>query len=1726
MATKEATNIEKTMVAGKAEFLTTSLQSDGIEKNNVVWSSSDPNVATVNPHSGLLVAQDEGTAVITATLQEDGAVAQTYSLTVTPRVSVSVFPSSTNLIVGQTTTLEAINFQTDNLVWLSCNRSVATVDEESGEVRATGVGSTEIWVHPWGNELTTAYCSIRVDAASVKEPTKNTSSTNKVADPIDAYTGAHLIDQTLFSLFGGQNIKLTAHYDSEHLTEGALGYGWYHNYEKYIKFEEDEVRVYSNPSLYSVYTPNEDDNTILTCENVQKSGYVLTIDHTRQYPYIVDCNSIQTECYDSEYRLAKIINHQGFETLITYSDNTITITDCITNKKMYLVKSSCGKITRIQDDTSRQVKLCYEDDFLSEIRDANGKISKYCYHEDGKIKCGTDANGIRYFENTYDDSGRVIAQRDGVPGTHNTSFEYDGEKRITTNRLGKQSIREYTDGLLSKYTDEKGNVKTYVYDENYNLKEEIDANGKSVVKIYNEDYNRLTDITDKNGKTTHFEYDTAGNVVEITYPAIDGTTPKETFVYNARNQMTQHTDIRGAVTVYTYDENGMPATKKVEDRDPIRYTYVNGFLMSQTDAEGNTTSYTYNNIGLLVSKTDADNNVTQYEYDANGNLTCVIDANNNRIETTYDGNYQKTSVTDANGNITQYTYNGNMKNTVTTLPDGNTVHCVYDLEDRLISMTDQENNSTLFTYDDIGRLICKQLADGSSIQYDYDAVGNVVTEINPNGAIISKTYDGMGNILSVTDDQNNTTTYEYNAMSKVTKIINPWGGTTTFTYSPAGDLLSETDAWEKVKTYTYDKFGNRLTATDPKGNVTSYTYDANNNLLTVKDALNHVTTYSYNCLNQCISVKDAANNEIRYGYDALGRRTTVTDARGNVFTTFYDNNGNVVKTTDANGVVISETVYNSLNKPLTVIDAMGKTTTYTYNALGNVASVTDSLNHRTEFSYDSLGRNTAVLDAANGTSTATYDYLGNVTRLAGPLGGATTYTYDNMGRLTSESTVSGGSKSYEYNALNVRSKVTNARNIPHQIDYDIKGRIVNYTSPKGVLNYTYDANDNVLTVAIGDDTITRSYDELNRVTSYTDTYGKTIGYEYNSIGKLSKLTYPDNTSVTYEYDANHNLIKVTDWKNRVTTYTYDANNRLTGITKPDGSVTTTVYDTKQRVTSTVTETAGGVIITGFEYVYDDLSRVVEEKRLDKNTKFCYTYDNLNRVTSRIAKKLDDNSVISTETFSYDAAGNIIGGSADDTFVYDTNNRLMSFNGNAVSYDLDGNMLSNGSLSCTYDSENKLTSAGGHTYTYNAEDVRIRNLCADADTTYTYDTNCQLSKLLCKTTNGIVTKYVYGRGLIGEEKYRQFKTYHFDSRGSTVAITDESGNVTDTFAYDTYGKLISRTGSNFVIFGYNGRDGVVTDKNGLIYMRARYYSPEMKRFINADIVKGKLTNAITLNRFAYANGNPVSFVDPFGLSPERGKSEAENTVNYIQAVLVSNFDANNRGLPFLGHTQLYFLGDNNKWYMTDFFPEDFNGVKAKKNSAIIHWDEDVASPFNNSNSNYVILTGNFNTSVALAKQYAKEDPHGNNKYFGKYNFLFNNCSDYTNEILEAGNIDGMFSQVLGKVNGPISIPAVRELLFSATSYIDSFPDTVISMGENLKNSDTVLGEIAGNFLVDTGAFIGSATNFVGDVAGNVIGIADAVVDDTKKAISVITNAIVDACSAIVNGAASIWNRLFS
>ena len=152
-------------------------------------------------------------------------------------------------------------------------------------------------------------------------------------------------------------------------------------------------------------------------------------------------------------------------------------------------------------------------------------------------------------------------------------------------------------------------------------------------------------------------------------------------------------------------------------------------------------------------------------------------------------------------------------------------------------------------------------------------------------------------------------------------------------------------------------------------------------------------------------------------------------------------------------------------------------------------------------------------------------------------------------------------------------------------------------------------------------------------------------------------------------------------------------------------------------------------------------------------------------------------------------------------------------------------------------------------------------------------------------------YTYGNGLISDSRKEakgsdtEKRYYHYNHIGSTTAITDADGDLLYRIAYGTYGELtgiydadgqkmageaadqrsIRETlQAEKLRFLYNGRYGVETGANGLYYMRARYYNPQIKRFINRDIIDGSITDSQSLHKYCYVQGNPISLVDPFGL----------------------------------------------------------------------------------------------------------------------------------------------------------------------------------------------------------------------------------------------------------------------
>ena len=143
-------------------------------------------------------------------------------------------------------------------------------------------------------------------------------------------------------------------------------------------------------------------------------------------------------------------------------------------------------------------------------------------------------------------------------------------------------------------------------------------------------------------------------------------------------------------------------------------------------------------------------------------------------------------------------------------------------------------------------------------------------------------------------------------------------------------------------------------------------------------------------------------------------------------------------------------------------------------------------------------------------------------------------------------------------------------------------------------------------------------------------------------------------------------------------------------------------------------------------------------------------------------------------------------------------------------------------------------------------------------------------------------------------------YHYDHLGSTKLVTDIDGEPICRFDYGTYGELLTTeyvsdgaedvseddleiTDASRIKFLYNGQLGVITDDNGLYYMRSRYYNPEIKRFINQDILTGSIGSSASLNRYSYVEGNPVSYTDPFGLSPFRAVHDVFHALYYIPVI---------------------------------------------------------------------------------------------------------------------------------------------------------------------------------------------------------------------------------------------------
>ncbi len=1052
-----------------------------------------------------------------------------------------------------------------------------------------------------------------------------------------------------------------------------------------------------------------------------------------------------------------------------------------------------------------------------------------------------------------DPQGRITAAVD--PAGKKVLYRYDarGDLVAVTDRTGSATQLVYrTDRphYLDKVIDPLGRtgVRTE-YDAQGRLVTLIDAAGKAVQLAHDPDHSVET-VKDQFGNPTTYEYDGRGNVVtEVN--ALGGITRR---TYDGANNLLSETDPLGRTTRYTYDGDGNVLTTTDPLGNVTRSTYftITPGLFAQvrgarpvtlpettTDPLGNTTTNTYDGAGNLASTTDALGNVTRYAYDAAGNQTSVTDAAGGVTRFEYDGAGRLTRQVDALGHATAYTYDadGNQLTATTTLTTPAGVRTLvtrteYDADGRPTAVTDAEGGVTRTEYDAAGRTAATVDALGRRTEFRYDERGKLVETIFPDATPADLTdnprakaeYDAAGRTTARTDELGRRTELKYDALGRLTETVYP----DATPADPADNPRTKTE---------YDAAGQVKAQIDERGNRTEFTYDTAGRQTAVKDALNQTSSTAYDAAGRRVSQTDALGHTTGFAYDAAGRLTRTLFADGTATTETYDALGRATARTDQlNRTTRYE--YDALGRLTAVVDALGQRTEYGYDEAGDLVSQKDANAHVTRYEYDGLGRRTATVLPLGQRSATQYDAAGNVARSTDFNGAATAFAYDERNRLLRKDYPGGTSVSFTYTPTGQRASYTDARGVTRWA-YDERGRLLSRTEPDGQsVRYAYDAAGNRTAVTTAAGTTAYTFDALNRTATVTDPASGVTRYTYDTAGNLTRTDLPNGTFETRQYDAvNHLLFVESRNPSGVIAsfrYTLAATGRRDAVVEQDGRRVAYAYDALDRLTGeAITDAAAG------------------------NRTISYTYDPVgNRLTRA-------DSAEGTTAYAYDANDRLLTetlGAAVTTYTYDANGNTLSRTKSASDR-----------ATYAWDAEDRLvgadvTDAAGtrhNDYRYDADGIRVASVVAGDETRYLIDQVQPFAQVLVeyKPSGLAVVSYVYGNDLISQDRGGAKSYYHVDGLGSTRALTNAAGAVTDRYVYDAFGRTIGQTGAtaNAYLFAGEQRDANV----GLDYLRARYLSVGTGRFYGRDRFDGLVTSPLTLHRFMYAGGNPVGNVDPSG-----------------------------------------------------------------------------------------------------------------------------------------------------------------------------------------------------------------------------------------------------------------------
>ncbi|MBK7472835.1 MAG: RHS repeat-associated core domain-containing protein [Betaproteobacteria bacterium] len=193
----------------------------------------------------------------------------------------------------------------------------------------------------------------------------------------------------------------------------------------------------------------------------------------------------------------------------------------------------------------------------------------------------------------------------------------------------------------------------------------------------------------------------------------------------------------------------------------------------------------------------------------------------------------------------------------------------------------------------------------------------------------------------------------------------------------------------------------------------------------------------------------------------------------------------------------------------------------------------------------------------------------------------------------------------------------------------------------------------------------------------------------------------------------------------------------------------------------------------------------------------------------------------------------------------------------------------------FDPENRLLSIVGNSlsnqYAYDADGNRILAATASGTTRFLVDTanNTGLAQVLEEKDGSgtLQARYSYGNELLAQARGATPSYLVHDVFGSTRALADNGGTITDRYQYDAYGRAVSATGSTVNPYRYRGER--LDSDSGFYQLRARYYDPSQGRFASRDPLGGRPELPASQHRYLYAYADPVGYSDPTGLVAEGG-----------------------------------------------------------------------------------------------------------------------------------------------------------------------------------------------------------------------------------------------------------------